>query len=196
VLSDQIYPCHGEAFMTRLIIIAALFCFAVPAALATPPAGQGSSAPSAIPSASDLCKQQRRTIGMTAFRDLYAPTGSPQAAMDACLGKQVTTTSTAAKNAAKACKAERGTTPESIAAFETNYGTNGNKKNAFGKCVSGTAQDAVEAQQAATMNAAKKCKAERALDPAAFKAKHGTNANKANAFGKCVSKLAKQGSSS
>jgi hypothetical protein len=41
-------------------------------------------------------------------------------------------------------------------------------------------------------NAAKKCKAERtAMGVAAFKREYGTNANKANAFGKCVSKLAK-----
>ena len=48
--------------------------------------------------------------------------------------------------------------------------------------------------QSAEQNAAKKCKAERGTTPAsieAFKLKYGTNANKANAFGKCVSKLAK-----
>lgn len=42
----------------------------------------------------------------------------------------------AEQNAAKKCKAERGTTAESIAAFKTKYGTNANKANAFGKCVS------------------------------------------------------------
>jgi MYXO-CTERM domain-containing protein len=36
-------------------------------------------------------------------------------------------------------------------------------------------------------NAAKKCKAERALDPEAFREQYGTNPNKHNAFGKCVS---------
>jgi hypothetical protein len=45
--------------------------------------------------------------------------------------------------------------------------------------------------QSAEQNAAKKCKAERQLGETAFKAKYGTNANKANAFGKCVSKLSK-----
>jgi hypothetical protein len=40
------------------------------------------------------------------------------------------------KNAAKRCKAERGTTEQSIAAFKGTYGTNKNKANAFGKCVS------------------------------------------------------------
>ena len=42
----------------------------------------------------------------------------------------------AEKNAAKKCKAERGTTEQSIAAFKQRYGTNANKANAFGKCVS------------------------------------------------------------
>jgi hypothetical protein len=46
-------------------------------------------------------------------------------------------------------------------------------------------------------NAAKTCKAERSSDPAAFKAKYGTNGGNAsgagaNAFGKCVSTIAKQ----
>ena len=40
------------------------------------------------------------------------------------------------KNAAKICKAERGTTAQSIQAFKDKYGTNKNKANAFGKCVS------------------------------------------------------------
>ena len=40
------------------------------------------------------------------------------------------------KNAAKKCKAERGTSEQSIAAFKAKYGTNSNRANAFGKCVS------------------------------------------------------------
>jgi hypothetical protein len=40
------------------------------------------------------------------------------------------------KNAAKLCKAERGTTAQTIGAFKQKYGTNKNKANAFGKCVS------------------------------------------------------------
>lgn len=38
------------------------------------------------------------------------------------------------KNAAKECRAEREADRD---AFQEAYGTNGNKKNAFGKCVSG-----------------------------------------------------------
>jgi hypothetical protein len=40
------------------------------------------------------------------------------------------------KNAAKECDAERGDTDETRTAFNEKYGTNANKKNAFGKCVS------------------------------------------------------------
>ena len=146
--------------MTRLIIIAALFCLAAPAALAVPPAGKGK--PEAKPGSSDA------------------------------------TTQAVEKNAAKACKAERGTTAASMALFNAKYGKNANMKNAFGKCVSMKAkQQVAAAQEQAEKNAAKKCKAERALNPVTFKTKYGTNTNQANAFGKCVSKLAKeQGSSS
>ena len=100
------------------------------------------------------------------------------------------------KNAAKACKAERATM--GVQAFNEKYGTNANKKNAFGKCVSGKEKKAEEAETAeARENAAKKCKAEReTMGVAAFKEKYGTNANKANAFGKCVSKLSKQATTS
>lgn len=100
--------------------------------------------------------------------------------------------SSATKNAAKVCKAERETL--GVEAFKGKYGTNPNKANAFGKCVSGTAKktEAAAEQTEAEKNAAKKCKAEReSLGVQAFKDKYGTNANKANAFGKCVSKLAK-----
>jgi hypothetical protein len=96
----------------------------------------------------------------------------------------------AEKNAAKACKAERAL---GLQAFKDTYGTNANKTNAFGKCVSGKVKKAEEQEEQAEAreNAAKKCKAERALGLQAFKDTYGTNANKANAFGKCVSKLAK-----
>ena len=96
----------------------------------------------------------------------------------------------AAQNAAKQCKAERGTTAQSVAAFNEKYGTNKNKANALGKCVSAQVKKAEE--QEAEENAATTCRAERGTTEqsiAAFKDKYGTNANKANAFGKCVSKL-------
>ena len=146
--------------MSRLMIIAALFCLVVPAALAAPPDGKGK------------------------------PESSEASSLDV------------ETNAAKACKAERGSTAQTAAAFTEKYGTNANKKNAFGKCVSMKVKHEeaeAEAQEQAEANAAKKCKTERGTTEqsiAAFRAKYGTNANKKNAFGKCVSKLAKQQQSS
>ena len=106
------------------------------------------------------------------------------------------------KNASQECRAERGTTQESRDAFAELYGTNGNKRNAFGKCVSKKAKEKEAAadeqdQQDATefKNAAKECDAERgdtAESRAAFAELYGTNANKRNAFGKCVSKKARE----
>jgi hypothetical protein len=96
----------------------------------------------------------------------------------------------ATQNAAKQCKAERQS--KGAEAFAAEYGTNHNKKNAFGKCVSQKAKARVEAQQERTQNAAKQCKAERqSMGAQAFAAEYGTNANKKNAFGKCVSQKAK-----
>jgi hypothetical protein len=173
--------------MKGLIAITALLCVGVTAAFAAPPTGQGAGAAKA-------CKAQRNAIGMSAFRLQYAPTGSPKAAMDACLAQQAQLVITEEKNAAKACKAERGTTAASRLAFDDKYGTNGNKKNAFGKCVSSKASEEVAEQQQATLNAAKECKTERGTSTAsraAFGQTYGTNANKKNAFGKCVSQKAK-----
>ena len=107
-------------------------------------------------------------------------------------------TSTDQKNAAKQCKAERKQLGKE--AFAQKYGTNKNKRNAFGKCVSRKAkkleakreQKAKQKQQAQQENAAKKCKAEREqLGEQTFAQKSGTNKNKSNAYGKCVSTLAR-----
>ena len=54
-----------------------------------------------------------------------------------------------------------------------------------------TAVEEAQEEQSAHTNAAKECKAERAADATAFAELYGTNGNKRNAFGKCVSKKAK-----
>ncbi|HEX5619932.1 MAG TPA: hypothetical protein VFX51_16035 [Solirubrobacteraceae bacterium] len=105
----------------------------------------------------------------------------------------------AKRNASRDCREERGDTEESIAAFREKYGTNGNKRNAFGKCVSQGAkanreeqddEDAAEAED--QTNAAHECATEREADRKAFEDKYGTNHNKRNAFGKCVSQKAQE----
>ena len=90
------------------------------------------------------------------------------------------------KNAAKYCKAVRDT--KGVEAFQTAYGKNTNKKNAFGKCVSQTAkakaaksEDAKKDDDgdAAESKAMADCKKQQTADAAKF-AKDYKN------FGQCV----------
>lgn len=95
-------------------------------------------------------------------------------------------------NAAQECRAERGSSDATRDAFRDKYGTNANGRNAFGKCVSKRARDEAQERKSAHANASKQCKAEaEQLGAAAFAEKYGTNKNKRNAFGKCVSKTVK-----
>ena len=89
------------------------------------------------------------------------------------------------KRAAKAeCKTLRGNIDATREAFRTQF-------RSFAACVRKTAVEEVQEEQTAHKNAAKECKAERTADPEVFATTYGTNANKRNAFGKCVSKKAK-----
>ena len=83
------------------------------------------------------------------------------------------------KNAAKYCKAVRES--KGVDAFQTQYGTNKNKKNAYGKCVSSTAKAKAEKREdAAETNAATaECKKQQAGDAAKF-------AQDYKNFGQCV----------
>jgi len=162
---------------------------AVLALLALPAAAFAQEAPEPK-SASQLCQKQKKAINNTAFKLLHGTNANKTNAFGKCVSKQNAKSAENGKNAAKTCADERKTLGEQ--AFRDKYGKNGNKANAFGKCVSMKAQAETAAEQAATIKAAKTCKAERkAMGDAAFKAKHGTGSTKANAFGKCVSKLAR-----
>ena len=77
------------------------------------------------------------------------------------------------KNAAKYCKALRES--KGVEAFQTAYGTNKNKKNAYGKCVSQTAkaraakrEDARMGDDAAESKVTADCKKQQAADAAKF----------------------------
>lgn len=131
------------------------------------------------------------------MRKILTTTGVALALVVPAVAQADDTTPTTAKTTAeKLCRAERGTTDATKAAFAQKYGTNKNKKNAFGKCVSKTTaaqkqQDGTAAEDATEVKAAKSCSTERgttAESLAAFAQKYGTNKNKNNAFGKCVSK--------
>jgi hypothetical protein len=166
-----------------LTSIGALALLLVPSALAAP-----------APNASDRANAQRdcRALqdSMTAatFRATYGRPAGARNAFGKCVSQWSREEAENRVNAARACRAERGTTPESKAAFTQKYGGG---KNAFGRCVSSLRRSERAADREATLNAAQECKAERGTTPesrAAFNTKYG---GARNAFGKCVSTLAR-----
>jgi hypothetical protein len=84
--------------------------------------------------------------------------------------------------AEKTCRAQRSTAPGMMgpALFKATFGTNADKSNAFGKCVSKTLATMHQNAQ----NAASQCRASQQSDRAAFAQKWGAGHN---ALGKCIS---------
>ena len=136
------------------------------------------------------CKQMRSDMTSAIFKATFGTNKNKSNAFGKCVSRQTKTEKTNLSNASKDCKAERDSMGKD--AFNGKYATNKKKTNGFGKCVSGKAKAQSDEQVEAKVNAAKTCKDERAQDPAAFKEKWGTNKNKKNAFGKCVSATAKK----
>src|SRR3712207_842960 len=94
------------------------------------------------------------------------------------------------RSAAAECRAERGATAATREAFAVKYGTNHNKRNAFGKCVSSKSAEEQKEREEAQSIASEQCRTERGTTAAsreAFAQKCGTNRNKRNADGKCGS---------
>jgi len=106
-----------------LLLIAVLALFALPAAaLGTSPSH----------AASVSCKAQLRLIGTTDFVHLYGTMGRCVARMSRLTAAQRQILLSAEQKCRAAQRADS-------AAFEAKWGKNGNKENAFGKCVSATA---------------------------------------------------------
>jgi hypothetical protein len=177
--------------ITLAVLVAAL---AVPVgAAAKPPVTQEN-----LQAAHAECKDERGKTRATreAFRAKYQ---SMRRCMRENAAEEAAEKETAQKNASKECKAEAADPDFPVAhggkTFAEFYGANGEGKNAHGKCVSTKARakkaemDADDAEEAKdTKNAAKACAEERrSLGTSKFADKYGTNPNKRNAFGKCVS---------
>lgn len=170
--------------MRKLIFLAVTALLALPAlAVAGSPPSPASQA-----AAVKQCTTERNA-NPAAFKLTYGTLPNRSNAFGKCVSKLAQQNEQEHANAAAQCRTERSADP---AAFATNYGTGPKHRNAFGNCVSKKAKAAAAARVEATINAAKACWTERKADPAAFKANWGTNANKSNAFGKCVSTKVKQ----
>jgi len=179
--------------MKKITLVTGLaFALVLPAAAgATPTPDKGDKR-----AAKTECKTLRGQTAATreAFR---AEWGNFAACWKAKAVEEAKEEQTAHKNASQECREERA---DDLQAFNEKYGKNANHRNAFGKCVSLTARENEEEadqqdQEEANglKNAAKECAAEReTLGTGPFGEKYGTNENDRNAFGKCVSKTARE----
>jgi hypothetical protein len=172
--------------MRKLIFLAVTVFLALPAlAVAGSPPSPASQA-----AAVKQCTTERNA-SLAAFKLLYGTPPNRSNAFGKCVSKLAQQNEQEHSNAAAQCRTERSSDPT---AFATTYGTGSKHRNAFGNCVSKKAKAAAAARVEATVNAAKSCWTERKADLAAFKTRYGTNADKSNAFGKCVSGKVKQSS--
>jgi hypothetical protein len=174
----------------RILIVSALALLALPAiGLANPPAQAKADAVRA-------CNAQKAALGEATFKQTYGTNAGRSNAFGKCVLRMTQAAVKAQASATSACQAERAdanfSASHSGKTFDQFYGGQGKAdKNAFGKCISMKAQAQIAQVVTAYKNAAKACKAERtSVGETAFKNKYGTNANKSNAFGKCVAKLA------
>jgi hypothetical protein len=145
-------------------------------------AADGAPAPSTV--ASQICKQEKVTLGAN-FNSTYGTNADKSNAFGKCVSKNAKNAQAAVANASKACTTEQAA---DAAAFAAKYGKNEHDKNAFGKCVSTKAKEAANARAAAAPSAAKSCKAAAKADATAYGAKYGTGKD---ALGKCVAATSK-----
>jgi hypothetical protein len=168
-------------------------------------AGNGNGKPNPRKVASQECTGELHAMGAKNFKALYGDSAPKyQHAMKNCKAKHGKSGKNEVRNAARDCKAEQAdpnfAAGHGGATFDEFYGTNtpndkskGTNRNAFGKCVSSKVQESLADDQEDLQNAAQMCRDERSDDPDAFRDNWGTNKkNKKNAFGKCVSKKAKE----
>ena len=166
--------------MKKLLLAAALSA----AVIAPAAASAQDPAPADFKNAAKYCKEFKKASGAN-FATMF---GTKKNAYGKCVSQ------TAKKDAAEDAtqeKAAKEAAREECRALKTP-----GSKNAFGKCVSEKAKakkaeaDAEdEAQEDDRVNAAKTCKGLKKDEAATFEKTYGT---KRNAFGKCVSKTAKQ----
>ncbi|MEN3342548.1 MAG: hypothetical protein V7644_1952 [Actinomycetota bacterium] len=130
------------------------------------------------------CRAARTTIGAAAFGMLYGKNANDRNAFGKCVSSVAHLQASTVQSAAGACRAEQANAGFAAAhgdkTFDAFYGTNADRSNAFGKCVSQKAHAAATARQQAITAAATACRAEQVAGATAFTQKYGT-------FGRCVS---------
>jgi hypothetical protein len=178
--------------MRAMLFAALLAALIVPAAaFAEDGAGQDQA------NAARACSALRTSMGLDLFRQTYGTAASNRRnAFGKCVSQWTRAEQQNRQSARSQCAAEQADANFAAShdgkSFAQFYGTGPKGANAFGRCVSGKAKSASAEERQDTLNAARQCKSERrTMGVPAFRAKYGKNSNDRNAFGKCVSALAK-----
>lgn len=130
------------------------------------------------------CKLIRSQLGKALFAKTYGKNANDRNAFGKCVSATAASQVQNEVSASSSCRSQQADSTFAInhggMTFAQYYGTNADGSNAFGQCVSSTAQALSHGQSDAVVNAAKACQSEQKADPTAFK-------NKYSSFGQCVS---------
>ena len=177
--------------MKLKVLFAALAVAAIlPVAALADPASASDKANGA-----SACVALRTTLTEATFNAAYGTNADKSNAFGKCVSAWTQTVHQKRHAAETACKAEQAdatfATTHGGKTFAQYYGGGKSAVSALNRCIKSKLAAATAAEKQDVVNAARTCKAERkSIGDAAFKTKYGTNADKSNAFGKCVSKLA------
>ena len=171
---------------TRWMTVAVVALLALPASAL---AETTSDTPSTAKNASKLCKQLKAEMGVEAFKAAYGTNANRSNAHGKCVSKHRRAVKALIAEAISQCKAEQQAAQSASAPSGNGRGQD---KQALRECVKQKLRTLLAERREDFQNAASQCRTERAADPDAFREKYGTNENKRNAFGKCVSKTARE----
>ena len=162
------------------------------ALLAVPAAAQahgGDRPDSGKKNRSQACKALRAQMGAELFRETYGTNRNKRNAHGKCVSQHRRPLRGLIAQAVRECAAQLEPAAKQSRHFK---GDRRDERRAFRQCVKDRFRALLAERRAALEAAAKSCDAERTADPAAFRDKYGTNANKRNAFGKCVSRTVRE----
>jgi hypothetical protein len=139
------------------------------------------------------CQALKASLTPAVFASTYGTNANHSNAFGKCVSKWAHAEHQNRAAAEAACKAEQADAAFAAAhggkSFAQFYGSGKHGAAAFNHCVKSKRTSSSAEDKAAVENAARTCKAERkSLGADVFKARYG---GKPNAFGKCVSKLAR-----
>lgn len=153
------------------------------------------AAPSDKANGARSCQALKAPLGEATFKATYGTNADKSNAMGKCVSRWTQAEHGNRHEATASCQAARADAGFAAAhdgrTFAQFYGTGKNGANALSRCIQAARAAESAADKAAVVSAARSCKGERkSMGDAAFRGKYGTNADRSNAFGRCVSKLA------